>query len=200
MKSLEFPTFTEDQAYMVTGKTLNAFVRAIRENQVLNSPDISVTQRSDGVILTVNHAPGQAAESEFPFKVRPTTGGFIIQPGTVANKMPTILGVDLPFNPILAVPSSGVSYIFIKVTFSFATNLANTLVLGGSVTSAEVVCLSSIPAPSFSAGVGIDYLYLATCEDGVLTHESYIRRSLSITICDNGLGDGLPTLIASAAG
>lgn len=197
--SVDLTEYNEDQSYMLSGRTLNLMVRAIKQNRVINSPDIEVKEASGGLILTLVKKSGSAIEEEYPFKLRPSGAGFTVQPGTVAGQMPTISGVALTANPILAVPS-GTAYVLIKVNVSYVTNAAETLVLGGTVTSVEIIASSTIPVATWGSGVGSDYLLLAMCEDKMLLHGQYLRRSLSISICDNGLGTGEPTLAAGGLG
>lgn len=122
--------------------------------------------------------------SEIAFTVR---ANYSIVPGLVNTTMPTIGGVRLDHStpPTLSgIPSSGVRYVFFKLTFSTAFSGAGFLTSSPGLSTVEVE-VSSSSSPTNTASV--KYLLFTTITNGVPSN-TYVNRSpLPVTLWDNGV-------------
>lgn len=119
--------------------------------------------------------------SEIAFTVR---ANYSIVPGLVNTTMPTIGGVRLDNStpPTLSgIPSSGVRYVFLKITFT--TTFVSGYLSAFSLSTVEVeVSSSSSPTNTTS----VKYLLISTITNGVPSNPYANRSPLPVTLWDNG--------------
>lgn len=175
----KYPSFDDGSTYWLTGKTLNAIFKAIKETTPLEGKNVRLRQKADGIQID---AEGGGEASLHPYYVT-VSGGVAIVEGGSFNGIPSVMSESYAIG-------GGLTFIYLQVQFDLMKSAD--FVYAGEFLGSTVMAGASLPSDNTTNG--IYYLAIAAINAGVKTAQ-YVINSLSGQVCDSGMGDGSANLV-----